>query len=242
MVNAVIRNFSSSSKSQQKLLALLVLTLAVFLANGYNPVSLPGMAKGGADKQKKIGTLTVGKAAPDFKLNDVDGKTWRLKDLKGKVVVLEWFNHGCPFVKKHYDSGNMQSLQKRYTAKNVVWLSICSSAEGNQGFESAEKHKAMFRDKKSAPTAVLTDPTGRVGRLYGAKTTPHMFIIGKTGKLLYQGAIDNNASGFSKEEVLKADNYVAGALDRILAGKSVTDADTKSYGCSVKYSKKKSVN
>lgn len=220
----------SFSKVTQKLIALLVLTLAVCLANGSNPVSLPGFAK-------SIQSLTVGKAAPAFELKDVNGKTWRLKDLKGKVVVLEWFNHGCPFVKKHYDCGNMQKLQKRYTKKDVVWLSICSSAEGKQGFQSAEKHKAMFKSKDSAPTAVLIDASGSVGKLYGAKTTPHMFIIGTKGKLLYQGAIDSNASGFSKEEVLKADNYVAKALDQILAGKVVSKSDTKSYGCSVKYAK-----
>lgn len=177
---------------------------------------------------------TIGKAAPAFSLKDWDGKTRKLSDFKGKIVVLEWFNHGCPFVKKHYDSNNMQDLQKTYTGKGVIWLSICSSAEGKQGFASPEEHKKVFKDKGAAPTAVLIDSDGIVGRKYDAKTTPAMYVIDGKGILVYSGAIDDNRSA-DKGAARTAKNFVAAALNETLAKKAVAISSTKSYGCSIKY-------
>lgn len=175
-----------------------------------------------------------GKPAPDFKLDAVSGKPVSLSDYKGKIVVLEWLNHGCPFVKKHYGSGNMQALQKKYVAQGVVWLSVISSAEGKQGHVTAEEGKNEKASHGSMATDVLLDPKGTVGQMYGAKTTPHMFVIAKDGTLAYQGAIDDKADT-DQESVKSAKNYVAAALDSLMAGKKVEMASTKSYGCSVKY-------
>ena len=177
---------------------------------------------------------TVGKSAPAFSVKDWDGKNRKLSDFKGKVVVLEWFNHGCPFVKKHYDSNNMQDLQKTYTGKGVVWLAICSSAEGKQGYGTGEEHKKVFKEKGAAPTAVLIDSEGTVGRAYGAKTTPAMYVIDGKGVLVYAGAIDDNRTP-DREAAKTAKNFVAAALNETLAKKPVAISSTKSYGCSVKY-------
>lgn len=172
--------------------------------------------------------------APDFTLTDSKGKTHKLSDFKGKTVVLEWINFDCPFVVKHYASGNMQKLQKEYTDKGVVWLSICSSTEGKQGnFDNAEINKRID-DQKAKMTAYLIDEDGTVGKMYGAKVTPHMYIIDKSGKLVYQGAIDDIKST-DQEDIKKAKNYVKVGLDEVLSGKSVTDKTTTPYGCSVKY-------
>ena len=176
----------------------------------------------------------VGKPAPEFTLTDSDGKPHNLSDFKGKVVVLEWLNHGCPFVKKHYDSGNMQSLQKKYTGQDVVWLSIVSSAPGKQGHMSAEDTNKTKAEKNAAPTAVLIDESGTVGKLYNAKVTPELFIIGKDGVLAYAGAIDDKKST-AAEDVKGAKNYVSQALDEVLAGKPVSEPSSTAYGCSVKY-------
>ena len=178
--------------------------------------------------------VTSGDAAPDFKLKSASGKEVSLSDYKGKIVVLEWKNHGCPFVKKHYDSGNMQGLQKKYTGKDVIWLSIISSAEGKQGYVDEAGAKADIAQYKSSATEVLLDPKGEVGRLYGAKTTPHMFVVAKDGKLAYQGAIDSTPDT-DVSSVKAAKNYVAVAIDELQAGKKVTQPATQSYGCSVKY-------
>jgi peroxiredoxin len=177
-----------------------------------------------------------GKEAPEFSLMDNNGAERTLSDYRGKYVVLEWLNHGCPFVKKHYnmDYQNMQGLQKEFTAKGVIWLSIISSAEGKQGFMSAEQVNEAIREKKASPTAVLFDPDGKVGRLYGAKTTPHMYIIDPEGKLIYQGAIDDNSS-FRAATIKKANNYVRLSLNESMSGKPVSNPVTKPYGCSVKY-------
>lgn len=174
------------------------------------------------------------KAAPDFSLKDSHGKTVKLSDYKGKYVVLEWTNQQCPFVKKHYKPNNMQSLQKKYTGKNVVWLSICSSAPGNQGHQSAEAWNKTIMKNHLSSTAVLLDEDGKVGKLYGAKTTPHIFITAPDGKIIYQGAIDSVKSARSKD-IDGATNYVSEALDAHMAGKSVPHPMTKPYGCSVKY-------
>lgn len=180
--------------------------------------------------------LTTGEKAPDFTLMGLNPKSKevRLSDFKGKYVVLEWLNHGCPFVRKHYDSGNMQALQKKFTEQNVIWLSIISSAQGKQGYVD---ENGAIKDKtsnKSSATDVLLDPTGKVGKLYEAKTTPHMFIIDKDGRLVYQGAIDDKADT-EKDSIPSAKNYVATALTELMKGKPVTAHTTKSYGCAVKY-------
>ncbi len=176
----------------------------------------------------------VGEAAPDFSLKDAKGQTHTLSDLKGKYVVLEWVNFGCPFVRKHYDSGNMPSLQKTYTAKNVVWLSICSSAPGKQGYFEGGELTEKMSTMKASPTAYLLDPDGTVGRLYAAKATPTMIIIDPHGTVIYGGAIDNMPST-NIDDVPKARNYVKEALDLALAGKSIEVTSSRAYGCSVKY-------
>ena len=176
----------------------------------------------------------VGEQAPAFTLKDTSGKTHSLSDYKGKFVVLEWFNEGCPFVKKHYTSGNMQKLQKEYTGKDVVWLSINSSAEGQQGHVTPETAPKTMSDWKMDATKILLDHDGKVGKTYGAKTTPHMFVINPEGKLVYQGAIDSKPTA-NAADVDDAENYVKVALDNSMAGKPVSTTSTKPYGCSVKY-------
>lgn len=180
--------------------------------------------------------LETGVAAPDFTLKSAGTKDGiiKLSSFKGKVVVLEWLNHGCPFVRKHYDSGNMQALQKKYVARNVVWLSIISSAPGKQGFVDTTQARMEMIKNKSGANNVLLDPTGEIGKLYAAKTTPHLFIINKDGRLAYQGAIDDQPDT-EQASIPKAKNYVAEALDLILADKEVTQATTKAYGCGIKY-------
>ena len=175
-----------------------------------------------------------GETAPDFTLKDSKGNSQKLSSFSGKFVVLEWMNPECPFVKKHYSTGNMQSLQKEHTAKGIVWLSIISSAPGKQGYCTGPQAEANTKDQKAFPTAVLLDPSGEVGQLYGAKTTPHMFVINPEGKLIYMGAIDSIRSANSSD-CAKADNYVRQTLNAALAGKPVPNPETKSYGCSVKY-------
>ncbi|MBK6880387.1 MAG: thioredoxin family protein [Elusimicrobia bacterium] len=172
--------------------------------------------------------------APDFQLTDVDGKKRTLSEHKGQWVVLEWINHGCPFVRKHYEGGNMQALQKEFSARGVRWLSVCSSAKGKQGHMTPGEWRDTVKSKGSRATAVLLDPNGDVGRLYGAKTTPHMFIIDPKGVLVYQGAIDDTASADSAD-IPSSTNYVREALNQGLSGKTIENAETKPYGCSVKY-------
>lgn len=179
---------------------------------------------------------TVGAAAPAFSGAAIDGSTINLADLKGKLVVLEWTNHGCPFVRKHYDSNNMQGLQRQYTAEGVTWLNIISSAPGEQGHVSAADAKARMEAEKWAVTNVILDPEGTIGRAYAAKTTPHMFIIGKDGTLLYDGAIDDKPTA-KAEDIPGATNYVKAAMADIAAGRPVKQASTRPYGCNVKYSK-----
>ena len=175
-----------------------------------------------------------GQEAPEFTLTDSKGTSHKLSDFRGKLVVLEWLNHECPFVKKHYSGGDMQKLQQEYTAKGVVWLSIISSAPGKQGHRTGPQAEADTSDKKAAPTAVLLDPSGEVGKKYDAKTTPEMFVLDKEGKVLYAGAIDSIKSTDSAD-IAKAENHVRAALDAALAGKPVPTPQTKPYGCSVKY-------
>src|SRR6266567_293466 len=176
----------------------------------------------------------VGSAAPDFSLTDAKGQSHSLSQYKGKYFVLEWFNPECPFVKKHYGSGNMQKLQEEYTSKGVVWLTIDSNAPGSEGNLSPEQAQKIASSWKTQQTALLLDPDGKVGRAYGAKNTPNMVIISPDGKIVYHGAIDSKATP-NPADIPSSTNYVKAALDQSLAGKSVSTPQTKPYGCSVKY-------
>jgi hypothetical protein len=176
----------------------------------------------------------VGQPAPVFSAQDTYGKTHTLADYKGKVVVLEWVNHQCPFVGKHYGSGNMQKLQKAYTGKGVVWLSVNSAALGREGYTTPDEANALTKKKGGSPTALLLDAQGTMGRAYAAKTTPHMFVIDSSGTLVYQGGIDDTPST-DVADIATAKNYVQAALDAVLAGKTVPTASSQPYGCSVKY-------
>lgn len=176
----------------------------------------------------------VGKPAPDFTLTDVNGKQHSLSQYKGKFVVLEWVNYDCPFVQKFYNSGEMQKMQKEYTGKGVVWLSICSSAAGKQGNFTPDQIKARSKNLGASMTAYLIDDKGVVGKMYGAKTTPAMFILDPQGTLIYSGAMDSIPST-NTADISKAENYVRDALDAAMDGKPVITRVTKSYGCSVKY-------
>jgi peroxiredoxin len=178
--------------------------------------------------------VVSGQVAPNFTLTDSNGQKHSLSDYKGKFVVLEWFNPDCPFVKKHYNSGNMPQLQKQYTARDVIWLSINSSAEGKQGSYTPQGFNQFVKDKGASPTAVLLDQDGKVGHLYDAQTTPHMFVIDPKGDLIYQGAIDDTPSA-DMADVKTAKNFVSAALNAAMNGKPVAVATTKSYGCSIKY-------
>ena len=178
--------------------------------------------------------IEVGKPAPNFTEKDHDGNTRSLKDFKGQWLVLEWFNEGCPYVKKHYGSNNMQKLQKNFTGKGVKWLTVATSAKGKQGYVAPADAKSQIKRAKMQSTALLLDADGTMGRSYGAKTTPHMFIINPQGKIAYAGAIDSNNSA-NPATIKKATNYVADALNAGLAGKSIKTSATKPYGCSVKY-------
>lgn len=176
----------------------------------------------------------VGTAAPTFSLPDAKGKAHSLADYKGKYVVLEWFNPECPFVKKHYGSSNMQKLQEEFAGKDVVWMTIDSSAAGKQGHLTPEEATKKMADWKMNHTTLLLDPEGKVGKEYDAKTTPHMFVIGPDGKLLYDGAIDSKPTA-NTDDIASATNYVKVALTEAMGGKAVGEAKTKPYGCSVKY-------
>jgi peroxiredoxin len=200
-----------------KTLILLTLTLSLFSVHSF-----------------ALEPAATGKKAPDFSALDALGKPRKLADFKGKWVVMEWFNKDCPFVKKHYGAGNMQALQKKYTKKGVVWLTVLSSAEAKQGYMNGKETIAALKERDAAPTTALLDPKGEVGRAYGAKTTPHMYVINPEGVLVYEGAIDNMPTA-DKDDIKKAKNYVAAALDAGMNGKPIADASTQAYGCGVKY-------
>src|SRR5882672_7413069 len=178
----------------------------------------------------------VGSAAPEFSAPDANGKTQSLSEYKGKYVVLEWFNPECPFVKKHYGGGNMQKLQDEFTGKGVVWLTIDSNAPGYEGNLSPEQAQKVMKDWNTKQTALLLDPEGKAGRIYNARNTPHMFVINPEGKIVYEGAIDSKATP-NPADIPSSTNYVKVALDESLAGKPISTAQTKPYGCSVKYKK-----
>ena len=176
----------------------------------------------------------AGSPAPSFTLTDTNGKRHNLADYKGRHVVLEWVNLGCPYVKKHYESGNMQATQKKAVEKGVIWLSICSSGKWKQGHLSPADWNEEIAARKMASTAVLIDENGDVGRAYGARTTPHMYVVDPEGVLIYQGAIDDHPTT-RKSSLEDARNHVLAALDESLNGRPVTVATTQPYGCSVKY-------
>ena len=174
--------------------------------------------------------------APEFKLLDSYGNEISLSSFIGKKVVLEWTNHGCPYVAKHYETGNMQSTQEFAKEEEIIWLSIISSAPGAQGYVSSNEANALTITRKASPTHVLFDPTGEVGRIYDAKTTPHMYIINEEGLMKYQGAIDDaGGRGFMNRDLLKAKNYVKESLQQMGTGEEISSPVTKPYGCSVKY-------
>ncbi|HEY9680343.1 MAG TPA: thioredoxin family protein [Oculatellaceae cyanobacterium] len=212
----------------------------LFLAMTLSVVSSFAVALGQAQTSSAANpvpaqTAEVGKKAPDFSLPDADGTKHSLADYKGKFVVLEWVNFGCPFVRKHYDSKNMQKLQSEYTGKGVVWLTICSSAKGKQGHLENDAIKKQLEKEGWKGTAYLIDESGAVGHEYGATATPNMFIMDKSHQLVYAGAIDDIKST-DVEDVAKAHNYVKATLDEVMTGKKIAAASNKPYGCSVKYS------
>jgi peroxiredoxin len=176
----------------------------------------------------------VGDSAPDFTATDSNGQSHHLADYKGKYVVLEWHNQGCPYTRKHYASGNMQHLQKEWTEKGVVWFTVISSAPGTQGYVTAPEENDYVKKMNAVPTAVLLDPDGNLGHMYAAKTTPHMFIIDPKGVLIYNGAIDDHPTP-DQADIPTSKNYVSMALEEAMSGKTVTDPATRPYGCSVKY-------
>jgi hypothetical protein len=199
--------------SHRRLLSL-ALTLATF--------TLPALA------------VAPGSPAPDFKGTDSNGVQHTLSEYRGKFVVLEWANKGCPYDQKHYLSGSMENLQKEWTAKGVVWLSVISSAPGEQGYVTPSEENTYLKTMHAAPTAALLDPTSAIARLYEAKTTPHIFVIDPAGKLIYQGAIDDKPTT-DQQDLKGARNYLNEALTDAMAGKPITVASTRPYGCSVKY-------
>jgi peroxiredoxin len=196
--------------------------LAASLAAALAVVAAPGFA------------ATVGQPAPDFTATDLAGKPVKLSDFRGKFVVLEWTNPECPYVRRHYDSGNMPTLQKEAVSKGVVWLAINSSSQASGEYYTPEQMARWQKEKASAPTATLLDENGAVGRAYKARTTPHMYIVDPQGRLVYAGAIDDKRSA-SVADTKNANNYVRAALAEALAGKAITTSATSPYGCSVKY-------
>jgi peroxiredoxin len=176
----------------------------------------------------------IGAAAPAFTLTDSNGRNLSLADFKGKTVVLEWTSHECPYVGKHYRGNNMQALQKKWTGQGVVWLSVISSAPGQPGHVSPQQANKLTVDREAAPTAVLFDPTGKVGRVYGARTTPHMYVINGEGALVYKGGIDDQPTA-RLQDLKGARNFVDQAVSEISQGKPVSVTTSRPYGCSIKY-------
>ncbi|PZQ61530.1 MAG: thioredoxin family protein [Phenylobacterium zucineum] len=193
-----------------------------------------GLLTAAALASPALAAPAIGQPAPAFSAVDADGKTRSLSEFKGKTVVLEWTNNGCPYVQKHYNSGNMQGLQGAAAKDGVVWLTLVSSAPGMQGYVTGPQAKAWKTKEKASSAAVLLDPKGTVGRTYEAKTTPHMYVIDKTGKLVYMGGIDDKPSS-DPASLQGAKNYVTAALADVKAGRPVAEAATRPYGCSVKY-------
>jgi peroxiredoxin len=176
----------------------------------------------------------IGAAAPDFTASASNGKSYRLSDFRGKFVVLEWHNNGCPYTRKHYESGNMQRLQKEWTARGVIWFTVISSAPGTQGYVTADQENAYMSRMHADPTAALLDASGDLGHMYDAKTTPHMIVVNPAGSIIYDGAIDDHPTS-DQSDIAKSKNFVDEALTEAMAGKPVDTPATRPYGCSVKY-------
>jgi peroxiredoxin len=205
-------NFTSNAKTQ----FLTVLTASLLILSS------------------QVSAATIGQTAPNFSAKDVDGKSVSLADYKGKTVVLEWVNPGCPYVRKHYDGGNMQGTQKMATGKNVVWLAINSTEPAHQDYLAPAKLGAWMKSQNAIASRTLMDEDGAIGKAYGARTTPHMYIIDAKGTLVYAGGIDSIPSS-NKDDVAKATNYVQQSLIEHGSGKAISNASTKPYGCSIKY-------
>lgn len=186
------------------------------------------------DDKADVTDPEIGAPAPNFTLPGSDGETYTLADFEGSYVVLEWLNFGCPYVKRHYNSGNMPALQKKYTEKGVTWLSIVSSAPGKQGYYEPDGMNEKNEEMGGRMDAILLDPEGEVGRTYAAITTPHMFVIGPDGTLLYKGGIDDRPRA-PKEETPSISSYVSMALDAALSGEEIETTSARPYGCDVKY-------
>lgn len=229
---------TSTTTPQRRSRKLLIFAAAVGAVLLFGGLSARRMLAAKADPESLPDLLTVGGAAPAFTAVDTRGKSHSLADYTGKWVVLEWFNHGCPYTRKHYalvdGVGNSQAMQQEYTRRGVVWLSVVSSGPGRQGYSSAEKADEMARDKGAVPTAIIRDTAGVLGRLYGARNTPQYAIVDPQGVLRYAGAIDDRPSPSAKD-VAGATNYVRAALDAGLAGQPIAVAQTQPYGCEVKY-------
>ena len=180
------------------------------------------------------GEAPVGKAAPEFTFTDIEGTTAKLSDFRGKFVVIEWFNHGCPFTEKHYKSNKMQDLQRKYTEAGVVWIAVNSTNDGHANYMDATMTRKEAESYGTSATYIVLDPSGKIGKLYGAKTTPDIFIVNPEGKLIYSGAADS-INSTDTSDIPKAQNYIDLALTEAMAGKPVTPPETKPYGCSVKY-------
>jgi peroxiredoxin len=212
-------------ESQTRRAFLAHTALSSLIAGASATMALPGAAWAAAK---------VGEPAPPFTAASTNGPGVSLADYRGKIVVLEWTNHDCPYVRKHYETSNMQALQKEATGQGVIWLSIISSAPGTQGHVSQAEANELTSSRKAAPTAVLLDPTGKVGKLYGATNTPHMYVVDTAGVLVYAGAIDDRPTS-RKSDVPGAQNYVRAALQAVAAGQPVKTPVTRAYGCTVKY-------
>jgi len=215
-------------------LLILCLALPAFATSDTNTKKTPPVAAKSADTKKTV-ELKIKEPAPEFTATDAAGKTQKLADYKGKFVVLEWYNKDCPFVRKQYDSNKMQSLQEKFTATGkVVWFQVLSSGKGKEGYLDGPGAISQIATEKAKVTGALLDPSGKLARMYGAKSTPHMFIIDPKGALIYAGAIDSKRSA-DKEDIKTSENYVDAALNEALAGNPVTIAATTSYGCSIHY-------
>jgi hypothetical protein len=225
---------NTTPRRSRKLPILAAITGAVLLLGGITARQISAMA----DPASLPDPVTVGGPAPAFTATDTRGGSHSLAGYAGKWVVLEWFNHGCPYTKKHYalvnGTGNSQAMQREYTRRGVIWLSIVSSGPGRQGYSTAEDANDVAREKGAAPTAIIRDTAGVLGRLYGARTTPQYAIIDPRGVLRYGGAIDDRPTPSAKD-IAGATNYVRAALDAGLAGRPIAVAQTQPYGCEVKY-------
>ena len=204
-----------------------VITRALLILSVILTVSMTG-AGACADEIK------AGKAAPDFTFTDIEGTTAKLSDFRGKYVVIEWFNHGCPFTEKHYKSDKMQDLQRKYTEEGVVWIAVNSTNEGHANYQDAAMTRKEAEAYGTSATYIVLDPSGKIGKLYGAKTTPDIFIVDPQGKLIYTGAADS-INSTDTDDIPKAENYIDLALTEAMAGKPVATPETKPYGCGVKY-------